>query len=835
MADDTLVDAAQESGAVQAVHAPIPDYGLGLAGFETEDDDVTPTQSRLRISKGLKEIVPEGVANPLDRIPNREWDTNMMRNVTVRRKRAQPPNPVNTNVEPLSVSRDLKHSPRAAETKEKHSPRTPSTTSSPKDLGWSPLRQNMTSHLRNSSDPRRASTLSTSSTIVEAVVIATPPQRQRTLRHVSKKVILRDSSSSSESSPTSTVNAATFSPQDAPQRILHHKQVVARTSQVRRKSPTPAVALKHHRESLSLRSDAAKSAKRPRGSKLQPINGEAVDSDSKPESQPLQPAVSTETQSTIRSAVDRSVSDAIPPRVKFTDSTNALADQKEKNDISSTSLTRSATQKALKAVIPMASTHREETKQPDIADAQPAAEPAVVAVNPSTPAEHTTKKSSVARSYSGSSSLSPSKPFSARRLSLDDTTTEDIRRYSFDRSTIGTYEYARNSLDRSNSRIEEHAMARHLYSQVTPFSQISDVPSQLEVSEAKAVNIYPHNNNSLLVVQHGGASARPAQTQLIRRNTTSSTSAASPASELEPPLLTFQPSTPPPKEHPSAQSNVDSPLKNPRPPPEPPAIKILPATPFEELDSSPIDVAAQNQLRLTRRPTLAQRAKKYSGNLFQPLIARTQSLRKNVNSSVRRATGSGEAGARERAEDGKLHPFWHPRGFWEDVSDEDDEFGDDDDYHEQWEEVGDGEEGVLRLPLGGDTSDVPEPRRGVKGVIDGFRESGGFLIGNSLGLERGPTNRRRHYVDPGRMNANGGLQRSLEGRVQKKNSQGSLGRAVAQEQRKRRVWRGMGLHVEYLGIGGLREMMRERKAEKRREKLKRSIGERWTVEESPQL
>ncbi|KAH8719375.1 hypothetical protein GQ44DRAFT_712293 [Phaeosphaeriaceae sp. PMI808] len=110
--------------------------------------------------------------------------------------------------------------------------------------------------------------------------------------------------------------------------------------------------------------------------------------------------------------------------------------------------------------------------------------------------------------------------------------------YSQDPQSLHSFhadEHGRFSFDRSSTRTDEHAMARHLFAQTTPFSQFSDTP--IEASEATAVSIYPHNNHSLLVVQQV-----------------------------------------------SGPGAVDSPLKNPRPPPEPPVIKFIPPTPAEELE-----------------------------------------------------------------------------------------------------------------------------------------------------------------------------------------------------------------------------------------------------------
>jgi hypothetical protein len=37
-------------------------------------------------------------------------------------------------------------------------------------------------------------------------------------------------------------------------------------------------------------------------------------------------------------------------------------------------------------------------------------------------------------------------------------------------------------------------------------------------------------------------------------------------------------------------------------------------------------------------------------------------------------------------------------------------------------------------------------------------------------------------------------------------------------------------HVQYIGISGVKDRLRERKVEKRREKIRRSIGSRYFVE-----
>jgi hypothetical protein len=645
---------------------------------------------------------------------------------------------------------------------------------------------------------------------VEAIVIATPPQKQRTLRHVGKNLALRnDNGSSPERSPVSCANTASLHSNGVPSQVIRHKRLSVATRKatevseapVKRKSPTPAVPLKHHRESLSLRSDAAKSAKIFRDRNPQSLDGDSPATKSIQRPSQINHIVGTTAiVSPTEPTTGKSIHNGVTTRVKFTDSTKALADEKEMTQASQVSLTRSATQKALKAVIPMSSVESEAVSPKNTGKLPTAAAPTGHEDIRNTVPEEIFRRISLDISPSAASTLTtrllaaPSDSFFIRHSS-NDSPTEEVRRQSFDRSTVGTHEFSRYSLDRANSHLEEHAIARHLSGQVTPFSQNSDLPESMEVSEATAVNIYPHNNHSLLVVQQG---AKPMQ--LTRRNTVESTNS------YEPPSVTVQPSTPPPQS--TAPASIDSPLKNPRKPPQPPAIKILPATPLEEIES-PIDQAGK-AVQLIRRPTLVQRARRYSDAFVAPFVARTANIRRNVRRAAEPANNQ------EQQEGGKLHPFWHPRDFWDEVSESDSEFDEDS-----------GEEGATRLPPGGDTTELGESR-GFARVLDGFRENGGFLIGNTLGVERQPTNRRRHYVA---IPTN--LMRSASGRVLKKGSRGSLdnGRqSMSQKQKKRKVWKGMGLHVEYLGFRGLQDLIREKKAQKRRERLKRKIGNRWTVE-----
>jgi len=234
---------------------------------------------------------------------------------------------------------------------------------------------------------------------------------------------------------------------------------------------------------------------------------------------------------------------------------------------------------------------------------------------------------------------------------------------------------------------------------------------------------------------------------------------------------------------------------------------------------------------------------------MKPMIIRTSSIRHSYYLRPR-SPRQGAPPSREAKPENTLHPFWQPRGFWDDFSDSDS----DSDF---------GEPGGARLPPGGDTSDVGEPR-GIAKVFDGLRTSRGFLIGNSLGLERAGTNTRKPAIF-----LPVGLGQRTSGRVIRRTSQGTLrtmsssGRlsippnpktvrvarigasskksaeTLIQRQRqrqpggKRAAWDPRNWQIQYVGVGGMKDMWREKQAEKRRAKLKNSIGVRYSIEGAP--
>ncbi len=192
---------------------------------------------------------------------------------------------------------------------------------------------------------------------------------------------------------------------------------------------------------------------------------------------------------------------------------------------------------------------------------------------------------------------------------------------------------------------------------VTPFSlrsAHSSTPGTLEVNEATAISIYPHTNKSILVIQQvtgGDPNDPPGHSAIIAGNA----NIALPG-PIAPVMI-----------HQSRQA-LNSPLKNPRAPPHPPALKIIPPTPANappiEESGSQKTSTPPNKNRLNRPISMMKRAlssRRYSESFVSPM---TRSLaRRNTVSNTRPSVGDDQ--------DGKLHPFWRPRGFWNDLSDSD--------------------------------------------------------------------------------------------------------------------------------------------------------------------
>ncbi|KAI7286279.1 hypothetical protein KC345_g1240 [Hortaea werneckii] len=328
-------------------------------------------------------------------------------------------------------------------------------------------------------------------------------------------------------------------------------------------------------------------------------------------------------------------------------------------------------------------------------------------------------------------------------------------------------------------------------------SQMSD-HSNMEVCEARGVSIFPHNNESLLLVQQGSNSTdKSAETpESVALNALQDGSIqAGPSAIQETPTRDVH--LAPPVIH------VDSPLTNPREAPAPPVFKVIPPTPNDEPDRqlgrteqprSRDDPLATPQRRLS----LAQRARRFSESYMdQPIFTRSLSMRKQ---QPPRAVS-------QEARPTYLSPFWRPTDIW-------DGYDSDEDYDEV--ELEGIPSASARLPQGGDTSDFDPPPpdrkrslfpRNMSVRMPGFRGQGGFLLGNSLGLDRHGTNNRRPYVV--KKSSSGGLRTKSSQSLRRKTSEEMLRQTVRRQGGFALPFSG-GRRVEYVGLARFRERMRQR-------------------------
>lgn len=164
----------------------------------------------------------------------------------------------------------------------------------------------------------------------------------------------------------------------------------------------------------------------------------------------------------------------------------------------------------------------------------------------------------------------------------------------------------------------------------------SSSPGPVEIREAKAVSLFAHNNRSLLLVD---------QRVPLESHTLSTVQKALLAREANPQTADMP-------IH-AATLQVESPLKNPRPPPRPPVTNPLPPPPMQEGNVDASHNGGNGRLGRwgSVRRTWSARPRSNSFNA----ITRSLSMRSAKNR---------KAGIEM---DSHLHPFWRPRGFWEDV------------------------------------------------------------------------------------------------------------------------------------------------------------------------
>ncbi|PVI05284.1 hypothetical protein DM02DRAFT_517082 [Periconia macrospinosa] len=919
------------------------DRGLGLA-FERDgnDEDITP-RNTIHEAPSEDEASESGSiikygrgALEVEEIPDREWNTELMRNVTIRRKRKPKPSPSTPpNLSPPASPTVASKARRSSSLRERveasrNSPHTSSIENFAKSIGWPAENQVV---ITQDAEQKRLSTSSMSSTVVEAVVIVTPPQRHRSLRHSGRNLAyIRNTSSPATLSSRTHSNRSSMQSEDVPLHKLIHKKANINDSRSRvsidspslgYRTESPVLLERRRRDSAASTIAHQKSVRevlQPAADLLSRSNSaRSAGSYHRRNSSAPEPTLRRETASpnlrTVREQATPSPDNfssrkhrKVPSRLAHTEVASPTSSRNPEVLSPVSPLETSPATKRLRDLnVPL-----------DINKSLPSLPVELSLKNANIPGEEVTvhitdtsehqppsaltdrvrhllsekdehhstgdvSKQSVerrkTRTPSGDtaptiprgSASPPGRPEEQRgsstsqdrgspardallRPSLDRVLSEEMPRTSHEWRSFHTDEHGRVSFDRSVSRTEEHAMARHLFAQTTPFSQMSDTP--IEVSEATAVSIYPHNNHSLLVVQQfprtsGQPLERPRLLEGIHFGSPT-IEEDGPWTPLTPPFvdaretpdeqppqptLTVEPSTPPMQIELPNPAVVDSPLKNPRQPPEPPVIKFIPPTPAEELERQlPPGPPKRSDSHPQRRLSLKQRARRYSDNFITPFLSRANSIRGRRDPE----SHSGHPQVPTvNDNDNALHPFWRPRGFWDGFEDSDSESDD----------------GIL--PRGGDTSDVedeepkPTPNRNLTTLSRRLTHLRRGSTGGSPRIQRRPRvqapNRLRRKISAPKIMIQPPTQPlgAHAQRIQKRASRGtftsttsssSSSSSLEHRRSRRDAWRRgkkipgfKGVHVQYIGLSGVRQRMRERKAEKRREQLRRSIGGRWYV------
>ncbi|RYO79146.1 hypothetical protein DL766_000083 [Monosporascus sp. MC13-8B] len=602
-----------------------------------------------------------------------EWDNNLDRNVVVRKRRAR----TDANGRREEVIDDSVVSPtnatkavRSMALEERAHVHHSTKESVDRTKRW--VAQSNPEHSIDV-DARRSSVMSSnsaSSTVVEALLVETQPRRQKTLRHVKKQTRLRDSSS--EFSPSSS--AATSLGQSeitrrprASGRLINDRtesQISTGTvssiashkarREVWKNGGIPVVVIPDRRASMKpTQSPSLRSANSQRSKRSSSLGSAPLPSQSKTKgAAPLSDRPSRRSRTVSESDGSfwgHQLTMDYPPAVPLRRS--SLSAPTSRNGSRATSRAGSLTAESLKAHNALQQEH--ESREPE-----------------------------------------PEPQIAVQRV----PSVEYIRDLP-DQNRLGpvaSVELHRDFPEFNRSLVDHNGdpfFGKRLTTHNTPFSQASvesnGTHSVADISEAMAVNIYPHQNKSVLMVHH--LSKHSDFANALQRNSLAQTEgSAEPEATRDIPEITANgpdgaPVTPPQPQ--MIMDDVDSPLRNPRAPPEPPAIKFIPATPSGLTPAAEKEKMLGNYFEMEKRPSLVRRAfslrKSSDGSTPRApgFLSRTLSYSRNTrkvtaeNSAVEK--GKGTAASQYPSEDEtppdetKLHPFWRPAS-QVDVDDRDD-------------------------------------------------------------------------------------------------------------------------------------------------------------------
>ncbi|KAI0466730.1 hypothetical protein F4859DRAFT_518782 [Xylaria cf. heliscus] len=631
------------------------DLGLGL-GLNL-DDDLTP-----RTKQEFFTFDGEWASNSE---VEQEWDDNLSRNVIVRKRRAHPRKNgraeviEDVTVTPTNATKALRSVPLHERI---HAVPSPQHFALEFATKGKPRWTASTSESSISTDLRRSSGMSsksTVSTVVEAMLVDMPPQRQKTLRHVRKKTALRDSGSDF-SPPSSTTSTSVRQIENARRPRGPSKLAASRTDsmastgtansissrkarrEVWKAGGIPVIVIPDRRESLkskhsgppSLRSTHSQHAKRSNsvGSVPRPKFSAAKELSTSLDRPPWRGRSMSVTYGTF--PTDQLTMD-YPPIVPRR--TTSLSAPTSRNTSRAGSRAGSLTTESLKA-------HNALIEQDGMLLPQ-----AMVERVP--PNENNSEYWDQRQQY-------PAPPVESHK----------------------------NEISNQKPLVDHNGdpfFGKRLTVHNTPFSQASvetnGTHSIADIAEAMAVNIYPHQNKSVLMVHHTSKSVNTTSDKQLDNFSGIGTSAITSRDSGNPEITTSGPDGGPvtPPQPQLSMDEVDSPLRNPRAPPEPPAIKFIPATPSGLTPTAEKEKMLGNFFEETqKRPSLVRRAfslRKGSDHEIprRPgLLARTLSLSKttrrdtaeNPDMEKRKKLAPHQYPSADDAptDESRLHPFWRP-------------------------------------------------------------------------------------------------------------------------------------------------------------------------------
>lgn len=369
--------------------------------------------------------------------------------------------------------------------------------------------------------------------------------------------------------------------------------------------------------------------------------------------------------------------------------------------------------------------------------------------------------------------------------------------------------------------------------QATPFSQASyeTAGTAAEISDALAVSIFPHQNRSVHIVDQPPPSepSPPANYHDTVEYPSESMSNS----------MTFDQGTGPDTPPFRSARETESPLRYPRAPPPPPTgppvIQFIPPTP----DTRPDQDDAEERQPSEVRPSTAESKSKRTFSLIRPfrsrrnsepvtqsdmsLLRRTFSLSRQPRSiddstQTSRATANPDplfpSVADVPNDETKLHPFWRPARFWDDLEDE----GPYDPYEARYPIIDNRPKRTLSgklkrtfaiLPIKDDY--VPERQRSIDRRV----------------VRRSSSNERLQVVKQ-RSESNASLKHQQKLQQKKANAGfggGNVFNGPSQGgQVKLHSIQGLGIKVQYVGFEAFKQRRNEKKQEQRKEKLRGRIS-----------